>query len=763
VAGGKLPTQGWGFRVVGVVSTTAPRRLELGRVGESVKRVDGIPKVTGEFAYSSDLFAAGMLWGHTLRSPHAHARIAEIDISEALGMPGVHAVLTHDDVPGDKRYGLEFADQPVLAFERVRYFGEPIALVAAEHPEQARRAAARIKVELEPLQPVVDPERATEQEPIHPQRWTDGHGYRKDSRPNVVRSILIRHGDPEARGDISVSGVYELGIQDQAFLGPESGLAVPDGEGGGDIYVATQWLHVDRDQVAPCLGLSKEQVRIHLAGVGGAFGGREDLSMQIHGAMLALHTSRPVKMVYNREESFYGHVHRHPARIWAEHRANRDGKLVNVRMRILIDGGAYASSSTAVISNACSFAVGPYALENALLEGTCVYTNNPPCGAMRGFGAVQTCFAAEAQMDKLAAELGLDPVELRLRNALAPGDTLPTGQKVTGAMPVADVIRAAAAITPPEPEPLPRDAIRLPGGAGNTTRGDGVRRGTGFAVGFKNICYSEGFDDYCAARVVLRADGSAEVHCAAAEVGQGVTNVVLQVAREELDTDRVVLASHTTATVGSAGSTSASRMTWMAAGAVQAACRAALEERRAKGGAEVDVEREYRHPRTYPLDPETGQTTGDRSHVAFACAAMRVVAEVDVELGLTRVVWIGTAQDVGRAVNPAAVEGQIEGGTAQGIGLALMEEIQTSNGLITNASFTDYLIPTALDMPPVESVLIEDPEPDAPYGVKGVGEPPTVVSTAAVVSALRDATGRELTRVPVKPDDIVGFRELASE
>ena len=744
-------------RMSTTTGTTTRRKLELGRVGESVERVDGIPKVTGEFAYSSDLFAAGMLWGHTLRSPHAHARIGEIDISQAVAMPGVHAVLTQDDVPGAKRYGLEFPDQPVLAFERARYFGEPLALVAAEHPEQARRAAACINVDFEPLEPVVDAERALEQEPIHPQRWTDGHGYREDPRPNVVRSILIRHGDPEAEGDVSVSGIYELGIQDQAFLGPESGLAVPDGEGGVDIYVATQWLHVDRDQVAPCLGLPKEQVRIHLAGVGGAFGGREDLSMQIHGAMLALHTNRPVKMVYSREESFYGHVHRHPARIWAEHRANRNGQLLNVRMRILIDGGAYASSSTAVISNACSFAVGPYAVENALIEGTCVYTNNPPCGAMRGFGAVQTCFAAEAQMDKLAAALGLDPVELRLRNALAPGDRLVTGQVVMGAMPVAEVIRRAAELPLPDPEELPREAIRLPGGAGNTTRGEGVRRGVGFAVGFKNICYSEGFDDYCTARVVLRADGGAEVHSAAAEVGQGVTNVLLQVARQELGTDDVVLASHTTATVGSAGSASASRMTWMAAGAVQAACRAALEERDRRGGAEVDVEREYRHPRTYPLDPETGQTTGERSHVAFACAAMRVVTEVDVELGLTRVVWVGTAQDVGRAVNPQAVEGQIEGGTAQGIGLALMEEIQTKDGLITNASFTDYLIPTALDMPPVESLLIEEPEPDAPYGVKGVGEPPTVVSTAAVVAALRNATGRELTRVPVKPDDIVGL------
>jgi CO/xanthine dehydrogenase Mo-binding subunit len=739
--------------------TTPVRKLELGRVGEVVERIDGVPKTTGEFAYASDLSAAGMLWGHTVRSPHAHARVVSIEIAEAVTMPGVHAVLTHDDVPGQKVYGLEFPDQPVLAIDRVRYYGEPVALVAAEHPEQARRAAEKVRIEYEPLEPIVDPERALEQEPLHPDRPTMGHGYYDDPRPNVVRHITIRHGDPDAEsgGEVTVSGVYELGIQDQAFLGPEAGLAVPDGEGGVDIYVATQWLHVDRDQVAPCLGLEPERVRIHLAGVGGAFGGREDLSMQIHGALLALHTNRPVKIVYSRDESFTGHVHRHPARIWCEHRATKEGRLVCVRLRILLDGGAYASSSTAVTSNAACFGLGPYRVDNALIESTCVYTNNPPCGAMRGFGAVQTCFAVEAQLDKLAAALGIDPVELRLLNALEPGDSLPTGQPITGSLPTAEVIRRAAALPIPEPEELPRDPLRLPGGSGNTTRGEGVRRGVGFAVGYKNICYSEGFDDSCAARVRLFADGSAEVHCAAAEVGQGVTGVILQVARTELETDDVRLAPHTTATVGSAGSASASRMTWMAAGATRLACRAALEEREHRGGGEVDVERVYRHPRTTPLDPESGQITGERAHVAFAVAAMRVVAEVDVELGLTRVVWIGTAQDVGKAVNPQAVEGQIEGGTAQGLGLALMEEIQTRDGLITNASFTDYLIPTTLDMPPVVSELVEDPEPDAPYGAKGVGEPPTVVSTAAILSALRDATGLELNRVPVRPEAIVGL------
>jgi CO/xanthine dehydrogenase Mo-binding subunit len=401
---------------------------------------------------------------------------------------------------------------------------------------------------------------------------------------------------------------------------------------------------------------------------------------------------------------------------------------------------------------------------NAHIEATCMYTNNPPCGAMRGFGSVQSCFAHEAQMDKLAVALELDPVELRLRNALAPGDALPTGQRVTGSLPVAEVIRRTAELVPPEPEELPRDPIRLPGGAGNTTRGEGVRRGTGFAVGFKNICYSEGFDDYCAARVRVFADADgelvAEVHSAAAEVGQGVVNVMAQVARTELELENVVVAPHTTAAVESAGSSSASRQTWMTAGAVQLACIAARDELQSRGGSlgpgeEVDVERVYRHVRTYPLDPETGQVVGgDRAHVAFACSAMRVVAEVDVDLGLTRVVWVGTAQDVGKALNPQAVHGQIEGGTAQGLGLALMEEIQTNDGLITNASFTDYLIPTALDMPPVTAELVEEPEPDAPYGVKGVGEPPTVVSTAAIVAALRDATGRDLVRVPVRPDDI---------
>jgi xanthine dehydrogenase D subunit len=760
-------------------TTVAPPDQLIGGVGESARRPDGTLKVKGEFAYSSDLWAEGMLWGATVRSPHPRARIRSIETGEALTVPGVMAVLTHEDVPGRKTYGLEIPDQPVLAFHDVRYQGEPVALVAADHPETARRAAARVAVDYQALQPLADAEEALGQDApaLHPSG-------------NVLRHIRIRHGDPEASAEVVVTGEYEVGMQDQAFLGPESGLAVPDGEGGVDLYVSTQWLHVDRDQLAASLALPPEQVRITLAGVGGAFGAREDLSMQIHACLLALRTGRPVKILYSREESFFGHVHRHPARLRYEHGATREGRLVYVRARIVLDGGAYASSSTAVCSNAACFAVGPYQVPNASVDCYVAYTDNPPCGAMRGFGAVQTCFAYESQMDRLAAELGVDPVELRLRNAMEEGSHLPTGQQVVGAAPVAELLRRVGAAPPPPARPAgPPDLRDLPGGVSNVTHGEGVRRGVGFAVGFKNIGYSEGFDDYSTARVrlsVAAGEPLAEVHTAAAEVGQGLVTVQAQIARTELGVERVVVLPADTQ-VGSAGSSSASRQTWMTGGAVKVACeavrarvlslaasrfgRAAVGlalaggyvvegEERLVGLADllgeeaIEETREYHHGRTQRLDPETGQ---GNAHVAFGFAAHRAVVDVDTELGLVKVVEIATAQDVGRAINPQAVEGQIEGGIAQGLGLALMEEIQVADGKVRNPSFTDYLIPTVLDMPPVKVDVLELGHPDSPYGLRGVGEPPTISSTPAIVAAVRAASGRPLTRVPVRPEHIVGL------
>jgi CO/xanthine dehydrogenase Mo-binding subunit len=723
-----------------------------GAIGESVRRVDGIPKVKGQFEYASDLNRQGMLFGATLRSPHPHARITSIDTSAAEAMPGVHAVLTHADVPGRKVYGLDVQDQPVLAIDVVRYAGEPVAVVAAEDAEVARQGARAITVQYAVLTPVTDMEQALEPGAPHVQ-----------PQGNVVRTVQIVHGDPNARADVWVEGTYETGMQDQAPLGPEAGLAVPGEDGGIDLYVATQWLHADLEQLAPCLDLPREKVRLHLSGVGGAFGAREDVSMQIHACMLALRTRRPVKMSYGRQESFYGHVHRHPSRIWMRHGALKDGTLVNVQARLIVDGGAYTSTSPAVIGNATTFAAGPYEVPNARLVGTAVFTNNPPCGAMRGFGAVQACFAYEAQMDKLAAALRMDPVEVRMKNALHSGSILPTGQVITGVAPVRECLARLRAMPLPAAEsPLDRDPMLLPGGAGNVGHGEGLRRGVGTAVGYKNLAYSEGFDDSSEASVRVWPDregrgAMAEVRTAAVEVGQGLDTIVTQIVQTELGIDRVQLCQPDTS-IGSAGSSSASRQTMMTGGAVQLACRAVREEIEKLGGLEqlrrpVQASRVYRHGPTRKLDAN-GQ--GD-AHVSFAFAAARAVVEVDTDLGLVRVVQLAVAQDVGKALNPQSVLGQIEGGSAQGLGLALMEEVALADGLVKNASFTDYLIPTILDMPPVASELVEEPEPGLPYGAKGVGEPSTVVVPAAVVAALRQATGRELRRAPVKPDDLVGL------
>jgi xanthine dehydrogenase D subunit len=741
-----------------------------------------------------------MIWGATLRSPHPYARIRSAGIGDALATAGVHAVLLAGDVPGRNVYGLEHADQPVLADDTVRYAGEPVALVAADHPEVARLAASKIVVDYEPLTPITDAEAALD--PAAPRLHPQG---------NLVRHLKIRKGDPAPNADVVVSGTYQVGMQDQAFLGPEAGLAVPDGTGGVDLFVSTQWLHVDQRQICAALGLPPDRVRLTLAGVGGAFGGREDLSMHVHACLLALYTGKPVKMVYSREESFFGHVHRHPAVIRYEHGANRDGTLVYVKAAIYLDGGAYASSTPAVVGNAGTMGAGPYVVPNVHIDSYGVYTNNPPCGAMRGFGSVQAAFGYEAQMDKLAAALGMDPVGFRCQNAMEQGSAGPTGQLIDSPAPVAELLRRVERMPlprPPAPTRAPptraqparaqparaqaakaetgHDLRLLPGGVGNTTHGEGIARGIGYAVGYKNVGFSEGFDDYSTARVrleVVAGEPVVTVHTAAAEVGQGLVTIEQQIARTELGGPNVVVVPKDTG-VGSAGSTSASRQTYVTGGAIKAACESVREqlfdlvrhrlerpeaEFRLAGrqvwladqplGAMADFlgDRvledtvEWRHRPTQPVDPETGQGS---AHVQYAFAAHRAVVDVDTELGLIKVVALDCAQDVGRALNPQAVVGQIQGGSAQGLGLAVMEEIQVRDGMIRNPSFTDYLIPTILDVPPMLIDVLEYPDPHAPYGVRGVGEPPTISSGPAIVAAIRAATGLQLDRVPVRPQDI---------
>ena len=741
-------------------------------LGTSALRPDGVAKVTGEFSFSSDMRAENMLWGATLRSPHPYARITSIDTTKALLIAGVHAIITAEDVPGKLTYGLISSDQPVFAKDVVRYMGEPIAAVAADHPETCRRALAAIVVEYEVMTPLVDAELAIlpTTPPIHP----DG---------NLIRHQRIIHGDSNATAEIIVEGNYTIGMQDQAFLGLEAAMAFPDpGAQGVELHIATQWLHEDRGQIAACLNLPENNVRLVLGGVGGAFGAREDISLQVHCCLLALRTGRPIKMQYSREESFFGHVHRHPATVWMRHHANRSGKIVKIEARMVFDGGAYTSTSPAVLINGITHTQGPYQCDNAVVDGYAVRTNNPPCGAMRGFGVVQACFAHEGQMDKIAEACGISPVEVRLVNAMHTGDKIITGQTMESVAPVERCIRETDAIPLPPPMPDLVDALELPGGSGLTAERKNIVRGIGWGVSMKNLMYSEGFDDYATARCTL-SNGVASLKFATSEVGQGFATLAPQIARSVLGVDQVVQEVSDTQ-IGSAGSTSASRQTWMSGGAVDGACRLVRERMfehvgklhnidpirllidgtdvvdsigdfrisvvDATEGVTFSETFEHHHRKTEDLD-ENGQ---GNCHVAFAFVAHRAVVDVDCDLGLVKVVQIATAQDVGKVLNPLSALGQLEGGIAQGLGLAVMEEIVLENGKVRNPSFTDYLLPTALDAPTVVAVMIEEPEPQAPLGAKGIGEPPCISVTPAIVAAIRAATGKALLRVPVRPQDI---------
>ncbi|PZA20753.1 xanthine dehydrogenase subunit D [Modestobacter versicolor] len=744
------------------VHAVVREQAQLGGVGTSARRPDGPAKVRGEFTYAGDLAAEGMLVGVTLRSPHPHARITRIDTAAARALPGVHAVLTADDVPGDLHFGLTLRDEPVLADGVVRYAGEPVAVVAAVDAATAGRAARAVEVDYEPLPALTDPQLSLTAEPLHP----DG---------NVYRHVSYRCGDPDARGVVTVENTYRIGMQDPAFLAPEAGLAWPTPDGGVAIDVATQWLHSDQQQIGWATGLPPEKVHVRLAGVGGAFGGREDVTLQTHACLLALATGRPVKFEYTREESFLAHRQRHPGTIWLRHSADASGRIVSVEGRVLLDGGAYASTSPVVITNTVTLLQGPYRVDNGRFEGWSVRTNNPSCGAMRGFGVPQAAFAHEAQLDALAAALGMDPVEVRLHNALQRGDVATYGQRFDAPTPVREVLEGVRAV------PLPQGPARnAPGGVGRSAEGGTVRRGVGYAVTIKNLAFSEGHVDESTAEVSL-CDGHATVHTACAEVGQGFVTVAEQVARTVLGASTVEVTQPDTL-IASAGSTSASRQTMASGTAVHRACLAVRDRllgrvarehgldaaeltvadgvvcaagqplttvAEAAPGRTFRATEHFQHPDTHPLgSPEA------RMYVGYGFSAQRAVVDVDVELGLVSVVQIASCQDVGTVINPTQLLGQIEGGIVQGMGLALMEEVVVADGRITNPDFQDYLIPTIIDAPEIVSTYVTDPQPGMPHGWKGVGEPPLCTAVPVVAAAVRAATGLALPAVPIKPEHI---------
>lgn len=744
-------------------------------LGASAPRTDALPKALGIYPYAADLWAEGLLWGAVLRSPYPHARIVAIDTSAALDIPGVHAVITAADLSFDHEETADGAgrgatDRPVFASDVVRHHGEPIAAVAADHPDTARLAAAAIVVEYEPLEPVTDPEQSFNVPPLHP----DG---------NLFRHLPLRSGDPEAVGEIIVEGLYQVGRQDPAPIGAEAGLAVPRPDGGVELHLSSTDPHGDRDRTAACLGLEPDRVRLVVTGVPGATADREDLSFQVTLALLALRTGRPVKMTLTREESFHTHTTRHPALLRYRHHADAEGRLVKVEAQILLDGGAYSEVSAEALAAATAFSVGPYVCPNVFVDAWVVRTNNPPAGRMRGEGALQTCFAYESQLDQLAARLGLEPLEIRRRNALATGDPLPTGQAVTCPAPVAALLDAvSAAPLPPLPLDDPDSEWLLPGGPGGAGDPAAVRRGIGYAVGMVHMLGAEGEDEVSTATVRVSGD-HATVICAAVDSGQGFATLARQIVQSVLGVSEVYIAP-VDSDQSSAGPSARGRHTWVSGGAVE---RAALMVRHqllqpiaadfgmsvellsiadgkitsydgvlgmpvteALEGKELWATAQCRPHPTEPLD-EAGQ--GD-AFVSIAFCAMRAVVDVDIELGAVRVVEMTVAQDVGRALNPRQIEDRIEAAVAHGVGLALLEDLRTEGGRMLNPSLTGYRLPTALDTPEVRiAALIEDRDVVATFGAKAVSAVPAVVAPAAVAAAVRAATGLPVGRLPILPED----------
>jgi CO/xanthine dehydrogenase Mo-binding subunit len=741
-------------------------------IGVTLPAVEAIAKAEGTFPYASDLWAEGLLWAAVLRSPHAHARIVSIDTSHAREMPGVHAVVTHEDVPGAALPGHRTADRPVFASEVVRHHGEALAAVAADHPDTARMAAAAIIVEYEILDPVTDPEQAFAAEPLHP----DG---------NLIRHIPLRHGDQDAAGEIVVDGLYRIGRQDPAPIGAEAGLAVPRPDGGVELYIASTDPHGDRDLAAARYGLDPERVKVVVTGVAGATADREDPSFHLPLGLLALRTGCPVKLAATREESFLGHPHRHPTLLRYRHHADAEGRLVKVEAQVLLDAGAYADTSSEALAAAVSFACGPYVVPNASVEGWAVRTNNPPSGHVRGEGALQVCAAYEAQMDKLAKKVGVDPAELRLRNVLATGDVLPTGQTVTCPAPVAELLTSVRDFPLPElPVDTPEEDWLLPGGLEGAGEPGAVRRGVGYGIGMVHMLGAEGTDEVSTATVKVQ-NGVATVLCAAVETGQGFTTLARQIVQETLGIDEVHVAPVDT-DQPSAGPGCRGRHTWVSGGAVERAAKMVRTQllqplahkfgmstellqiadgkitsydgvlsttvAEALDGKELWATAQCRPHPTEPLD-ETGQ--GD-AFVGLAFCAVRCVADVDIELGTVRVVEMAVAQDVGKVLNPRQLAARIEAGVTQGVGAALMENLRTVDGVVRHPDLTGYTLPTSLDAPEVRIVkLVEERDVLAPFGAKAVSAVPVVTSPAAVAAAVRAATGRPVNRLPIRPQSAI--------
>lgn len=742
--------------------------------GSSIVRNDAVPKVTGAAQYPGDIDHPNQAWLKVVFAGVPHARVRAVHTEAALQASGVLAVLTAADVPVNE-YGLIMFDQPVICgtgstpqAELVRWEADVIALVVAESMEEAEAAAKLVTMDYDPLPVLTDPFEAMKPDapPLHPYAFPFPYGER-DPNSNVLLEYYLIDGDIDAgfaEADVVVEATYRTQAQEHAYLQPEAGSArvLPDGR--IEVICAGQWMHEEREQVAHALGVPDDQIVIRHATVGGAFGGREDISVQIVLALAAKQVGRPVKTIWSREESITAHHKRHPFVLKAKWGATRDGRIVAAQMDVTSDSGGYAYTSTKVLGNALMASLGPYVVPNVHITARTVYTNNTPSGAFRGFGGPQGHFAAEMQVNKIAAALGMDPVEVRMKNLWHEGSRQATRSLVPPGCTVREVTEAAARAAGWEVShtgvwqrtvslPVPvrdRALMSLEASAGE------VRRGIGIACCFKNIGYSLAAPESSNAWVELHGDNTIErvvVGNVGAEVGQGSHTTLRQIAASAVgvDVDKVELRAATSDDAGSSGSASASRLTFMAGNAILGAAQQALalwqdEERPAR------ADFTYRPRKTTGYDRVTGESDPNVTH--GYCAQVAEV-EVDMETGHVTVTRLYSVNDVGLAVNPRQVEGQIEGGAAQSVGWSLTEDYIVRDGHAITNRLSTYLIPSVYDVAEeIEPIIMEIPDPQGPLGIRGMAELPMIPTAAAIGAAIHDATGVWIDEIPYKPERV---------
>ena len=739
--------------------------MTLSAIGQSAKRIDALGKVTGQTLYPGDINMANQLHAKVLFANRPHAIVKSIDISKAEQVDGLIAIFTAKDVPINE-YGLIYKDQPVLCGpgssmadgDHVRFVGDQVAFIVAENETIADEARKLINVVYEDL-PVIS-------DPLHA-RKNDSKLLHPNTDSNIFCHYRIRDGDIEqafANSDVIIESEYRTPTQEHAYLAPEAGIAYFDEEGRITVEVAGQWAHEEQEAIAHALDLPLEKIRVIHPAIGGAFGGREDMSIQIVLALAVHHLQqrgimRPIKIIWSREESMIGHHKRHSYIIRSRWGAKKDGKIIAAESEVIADGGAYIYTSTKVLGNATLMCTGPYLIPNVKVDAFAVYTNNIPGGAFRGFGGPQGAFAAESQINKLAEALNMDPVELRMRNLLRDGDLMSVKSPLPKGVSLDKVVEVCA---------MKADWNVANGGWHRTSNKNNwpalpvddrrhIKRGVGFANGFKNIGFSFGYPEKSWATIELHGKKEIErvvLHHAGSDVGQGAHTVFQQMAADavgvEIDLVEMLLAD--TSITGDSGSASASRMTFMAGNAIRGAADKALQAWENEDRPAI-ADYKYEPPRTSPLDSKTGESN---PNFAYGYVAEAVAIELDTQTGLIKILDVIVADDVGKAINPQQIIGQIEGALVQAAGYTLLENFIQEDGWVRTPHLSTYLIPTVLDIPEhVESIILEYPDTLGPWGAKGMAEMPYIPFAPALTAALHDACGIWFDEFPLVPERVL--------